>query len=119
MTEQEKIKYAYELMVKNNPDEAVKTLIRFDNNLRNIGMGGLHRKPDKFYDLSVLPDEVNILVSPNGYGKTYHEFTKLTNKIALAQNGIKELIEYGDEWHWDNAAIRDLVIDIFNILGGE
>lgn len=30
MTEQEKIKYAYELMVKNNPDEAVKQLLLKD-----------------------------------------------------------------------------------------
>jgi hypothetical protein len=119
MTEQERIKYAYECMVKNNPDEAVKQLIRFDNNLRNLGMGGLHKKPDKFYDLSELPNEANILVSPTGYGKTYHEFKKLTNVIAKAQNGIKELIKYGDEWHWDDPSIRDYLIDIFNILGGE
>jgi hypothetical protein len=30
MTEQEKIKYAYECMVKNNPDEAVKQLLLKD-----------------------------------------------------------------------------------------
>lgn len=30
MTKEEKIKYGYELMVKNNPDEAVKELIKLE-----------------------------------------------------------------------------------------
>jgi hypothetical protein len=35
MTEQEKIKYAYECMVKNNPDEAVKQLLLKDKMIIN------------------------------------------------------------------------------------
>jgi len=112
MTEQEKIKYAYELMVKNNPDEAVKTLIRFDKNLRNLGMAGLHKKPDKFYDLSELPNEANILVSPTGYGKTYHEFKKLTNIIAKAQNVIKEIKDYCEEIESRNIDTTDTDYDL-------
>jgi hypothetical protein len=35
MTEQERIKHAYELMVKNNPDEAVKQLLLKDKMIIN------------------------------------------------------------------------------------
>lgn len=35
MTEQERIKYAYECMVKNNPDEAVKQLLLKDKMIIN------------------------------------------------------------------------------------
>jgi hypothetical protein len=36
MTEQEKIKYAYECMVKNNPDEAVKELIKLNKENKEL-----------------------------------------------------------------------------------
>lgn len=31
----------------------------------------------------------------------------------------KELIPYGDDWFWDDAHIRDLVIELLNKLKGE
>jgi hypothetical protein len=36
MTEQEKIKYAYECMVKNNPDETVKELIKLEEENKRL-----------------------------------------------------------------------------------
>ena len=78
MTKEEKIKYSYESMVKNNPDEAVKQLIKQEKDIISY-----------------------------------------RNKIAKSTKSIIKLINYGDEWHWDNAAIRDYAIVIFNILSSE
>ena len=36
MTNEEMIKRGFELMIKNNPDEAVKVLIRYDKSIKEI-----------------------------------------------------------------------------------
>lgn len=44
------------------------------------------------------------------------ENKELHNKIDKALLKIQDLYEYGDEWHWDNGAIRDYVEHIEEIL---
>lgn len=43
----------------------------------------------------------------------------LQQRITRAINKIKELYEFGNEWHWDNGAIEDEVREIEEILGGK
>jgi len=86
MNEEQKNKYAFELMVKNNPDEAVKQLIML-NKLKN-----------KYNDLKI---KCAIL-----------EYSR--NNALVYINNI--LIPYGDDWYWDDSSIRDYVVELANML---
>lgn len=69
MTEQEKIKYAYECMVKNNPDEAVKQLLLKDkmiiNKRRTITKSIEHIETnyDFVFDEQVQQDSLIVIAS--------------------------------------------------------
>ena len=79
MTHDEMLKYSAELVVKNNPDEAVKLLIQLqkENELLRV---------------------------------------RKTKAIEYIDN---ELLPFGDYWHWDNAGIEDLVVELRTKLRGE
>ena len=41
-----------------------------------------------YYKINI-PDKINVVINPNGYGKFYHEFNKYRDSIR------KEIIKYG------------------------
>jgi len=51
------------------------------------------------------------------YKSKVDEIGKLISRIYKAIEYIKNsLIPYGDEWHWDDAYIRDYVVELLNLL---
>ena len=63
-----------------------------------------------------LIEEINKLVIEDERERYIRE---LLNRIDKAINKIKDLYEFGNEWHWDNGAIEDEVREIEEILGGK
>lgn len=50
--------------------------------------------------------------------QSYEELIKLQEIISKANDKIKDLYEYGNEWHWDSGTIEDYVKEIEEILKG-
>ena len=90
MSEQEKIKFGYECMVRNNPDEAIKELIRFEKSYNIIKT----LKNNLTKSISSIDKKISENVPPweNGYINNYR-----IARLRAIRSKCKELLDIIEE----------------------
>lgn len=67
----------------------------------------------KYYDIKTFKDEdINIVITRNGYGKTYYEYKKLKNKIL--DEIYKDILDLGLTYDKEYKLVISRVLTIIN-----
>lgn len=67
---------------------------------------------EKYFKWENIPDNINIIITPNGYGKKYYKLQKKYNKQKVILNKIKEYCNNRLEYY--NEMKRDYDIQEFD-----
>lgn len=66
----------------------------------------------KYYDIKTLEDKDINIITRNGYGKTYHEYRKLKNKIL--DEIYKEILNFGLTCDKEDKLVISKILTIIN-----